>query len=261
MLQDAYRQRATPLHAADARVKLIAVTACAVVVAVLQTTTAALPALGLGLAAAALARLSAQELWRRLAPANAFFIFLWISLGLTYPGDPLGDAAPASWLRVDGLALALLITMKGEAILLMMAALSASTATPALARALQDLGAPQKLTLLLAFTYRQVFIVDEEMRRLRTAARARCFRPRMNRHTYKTYAYLIAQTLARSHRRAARIQDAMRMRGFDGRFHTLATPRLRRQDLCWGAVFVAFALALLMLDLALAANPIHPPTV
>ena len=40
-------------------------------------------------------------------------------------------------------------------------------------------------------------------------------------HTYRTYAYLLGMLFVRASERSARVHQAMKCRGFDGRFHSL----------------------------------------
>ncbi len=124
----------------------------------------------------------------------------------------------------------------------MFVALAATTPVPDLGFALQSLGLPSRLCWLLLFTYRYVFVIGQEFQRLRRAAAMRCFRPRTDLRTYKTYAHLFAMTLVRSWDRAERVRDAMAVRGFQGRFHSLRTFAMRRADKALlGALFLAAA--------------------
>ena len=77
----------------------------------------------------------------------------------------------------------------------------------------------------------------------------RGFVPSTSIHCYKSYAYLIGMLFIRASARADRVYRAMRCRGFDGRFHTLAdfppsglTP--------WFAALMGFAVTgILLLEL------------
>ena len=71
-----------------------------------------------------------------------------------------------------------------------------------------------------------------------TAARLRGFRPRSSMHTYRTLASLLGLLLVRSYERAQRTREAMLLRGFAGRFHSVARFSVGAPDL-------AFALGLL----------------
>jgi cobalt/nickel transport system permease protein len=82
---------------------------------------------------------------------------------------------------------------------------------------------PDKLCHLLLFTYRYIYVFEQEFRRLVQAMKIRGFRPRTNLHTYRSYAYLAAMLLVRSFDRAERVFQAMLCRGFNGTFYSLRT--------------------------------------
>jgi energy-coupling factor transporter transmembrane protein EcfT len=55
-----------------------------------------------------------------------------------------------------------------------------------LGHSLEKLGISAKLVLLLLLTYRYIFVIEQEYRKLRRAAAIRSFHPGTNMHTYKT---------------------------------------------------------------------------
>ncbi|HDQ40375.1 MAG TPA: cobalt ECF transporter T component CbiQ [Desulfonatronum sp.] len=211
------------LSRVDPRAKLLAAGLCMVCVSAIRGFDAALAALLFALVLTFAAGVRLQNAVLRLAPANVFFLVLGFVLGLSYPGKT-PEGIP--WISLDGLELALRIAVKGNTLLLVFMAMVCTSSVPALSHALQALGLPRKLTLLLAFTHGQVFLVRDEFHRLHRAALARGFSPRCTMHTYRTYAVLLGQTVLRSLSRAERIHGAMLLRGFTGRFHTLASPAL-----------------------------------
>ncbi|TVQ95895.1 MAG: energy-coupling factor transporter transmembrane protein EcfT [Desulfovibrionales bacterium] len=211
-------QGSSPLHQMDARIKLLTSAVCLIAISAIQGHGAGLAALLFGMGLTRLAGVSLGRVAARLIPANMFFIGLTLLLGLTYPGPAL---SAVSWLSQDGLTLALRISLKGNALLLVFIALLCTSSVPALAEAMRRLRLGRKLPLLLALTFRQLFLVAEEFQRLHRAALARGFAPRCSWHTYRTIAVLFGQTLLRSLARAERIHGAMLLRGFNGRFRTL----------------------------------------
>lgn len=235
------------LHRLAPRWKLVAAACLTVGMAPLQTTHAAWAALGLGVLLLLVARLPLRLVRVRLGAANGLFLLLILSLSLTYPGERW-----ATWqaIRVDGLLLGLQIAIKGNAMLCVMLALVCTSSVAALAQGLRALGAPQKLVLLLAFSYRQLFVTAAEFERRRLACRARCFTPRMSMHTYRTMAHLLGQSLLGSLDRAQRIQDAMAMRGFTGTFHTLDSHvRTQRGEGALVAIALVAGASLVALDM------------
>jgi cobalt/nickel transport system permease protein len=89
---------------------------------------------------------------------------------------------------------------------------------------------PDKIVHLLLMTYRYVFLIEQEYRRLIRAARIRGFRPGTNLHTYKTYASIVGMLLVRSTLRADRVHKAMLCRGFKRKFYCLHEFGSGKQD-------------------------------
>lgn len=227
----------------DPRARLLALAALAVLTAVLHTRVAAGCALALGLSLTAMARIRPRDALSRLLPVNAFIVFLWLVLPFSAPGRPIWSLGPlaATW---EGLELALLITLKANAMLLAFLALAGTMPAPQLGHALARLGAPRRLCLLLLFTYRHLHVLAQEYQRLRTAARVRAFTPKTNLHTYRTFAYLAAMVLVRGFDRAQRVRQAMLLRGFAGKFPHPPDSSMGRADVLFLAA-TALSLALL----------------
>ncbi len=227
------------LHRADPRVKLICGLTLAGVVAVINNVPALIWALGGGLVMAAAARLQIRPLGQRLLGLNAFFGMMWV-LVLFSPGRPLFSIWFLTASR-EGFDLALLITLKGNAILLITLSLLATSPVFALFHGMQQLKVPGKLVQLFFFIYRYIHEILMEYRRLRQAMAARGFRPGTNQHTYRSLGYLVGGLLSRSVLRAERIQAAMMARGFEGRFHAMVGRRVRPGDLVLAGLMAVWA--------------------
>lgn len=257
MLDEPFSSGASRLHLADPRCKLAAALAVAVCVALLRSPGPAGLALLLGAALCAWARLPLPRLLRRLAAVNVFVAFLWVFLPFSLPGAPLLRIGPfpglPDWLALAatdaGVAQAVLVTLKSNAIVLAFIALAGTSDITAVGRAMAGLGLPDKLALLLLFTWRQLHVVAQEYHRLRTAAKVRGFTPGTNLHTYRTYGNLAGMVLVRSFDRAERVGQAMRLRGFSGRFHMLAEPAGQPGDRLLAATVILCAAALLVADI------------
>ena len=262
MLDEPFSRGASRLHLADPRCKLAAALAVAVCVALLRSPGPAGLALLLGATLCAWARLPLPRLLRRLAAVNVFVAFLWVFLPFSLPGVPLLRIGPfpglpdwlaPNWLSLTatnaGVAQAVLVTLKSNAIVLAFIALAGTSDITAVGHAVAGLGLPDKLALLLLFTWRQLHVVAQEYHRLRTAAKVRGFIPGTNLHTYRTYANLAGMVLVRSFDRAERVGQAMRLRGFAGRFHMLAEPAGHPGDRRLAAAIILCAATLLAADI------------
>ena len=87
--------------------------------------------------------------------------------------------------------------------------------------ALRKLGLPRILVAILAFMYRYIFVVFDELQRMREARRSRTFGRRGTLAAWKSNGQLIGMLLIRSMDRAERVHGAMCARGFDGEIRTL----------------------------------------
>jgi cobalt/nickel transport system permease protein len=129
-----------------------------------------------------------------------------------------------------GLVFTGLITLKSNAIIIALIALIATCRWLPWDRPCMICGCPTSCAHLLLFTYRYIYVFEQEYRRLVQAMKIRGFQPRTNLHTYRSYAYLAAMLLVRSFDRAERVFQAMLCRGFNGTFYSLRTFSWQRRD-------------------------------
>lgn len=244
MIEEPFSSGATFLHRADPRAKIVGAAALTVVIALSESFAAAFAGLGVCAVLVLLSRPAPNKLFRRMLAVNGFILFLWIALPLSMPGPEIARLGPLGPTQA-GVTAAALITVKCNAVLLALVALIATSSAPSLGRALMRLKVPDKLCFLLLFCYRHLDVIAGEYKRLSRAAKARCFTPRTNLHTYKTMGNLIGMVLARSMDRSRRVYQAMLLRGFDGRFHSLSARKAGPADAALGAglVFAAACLA------------------
>jgi cobalt/nickel transport system permease protein len=221
-IQEPFSEGASLAHRLDPRGKIVVAGLFACLMAVATTYTATLAGLALALICLALARLPLKKVSVRLLVVNSFVFLLWFVLPLTYPGDAVLTFGPLSITR-QGLIFAGLITLKSNAIIIALIALLATVPVVTLGQAMHDMRLPDKLCHLLLFTYRYLYVFEQEFHRLVQAMKIRAFQPRTNLHTYRSYAYLAAMLLVRSYDRADRVFEAMLCRGFHGIFYSLRT--------------------------------------
>ncbi|MBC8317731.1 MAG: cobalt ECF transporter T component CbiQ [Desulfobulbaceae bacterium] len=235
------------LHKADPRMKIVSAACVTGVVAFSRSYSTGICGLILALFLIALSRFDTGVVVRRLLAVNFFTAFLWLTLPLTYGGEAL----TLGFVTVSrqGIAMAALVTLKANCIVLIFLALVSTSPVSSLGHALRKLGVPEKLCLLFLFSYRYVIVIAQEFQRLLRAAKIRGFIPRTNIHTYRTYAYLFAMTLVKSWNRAHRVQQAMVLRGFNGRFYSMYIqhPTAVERVFFGGITLLAVGMALLEL--------------
>lgn len=232
------------LHRLDPRIKLVSGALITVPTAVVSSVSSALASLVLACLLALMAELSLKKVLARLLVINGFIAFLWLFLPFSMPGEAIWSLGPLS-ATMEGINLSLLITIKSNAIAIALMALVATIPVQTLGRAMQNLCLPDKLCNLLLFSYRYIFVIEREYRRLTTAQRARGFKPGTNMHTYRTYAYLVGMLLVKSWDRAERVYQAMLCRGFKNKFYCLSEFACTGRDWTFlaGAIFCSALLA------------------
>lgn len=238
VLEQTGASRSGWLARVDPRSRIVAAAVFAVLVAAASRPAALLLALGCAVTMFAASGMGRRAALGRLLPPNAFLLVLAAVVSLGVPGQPV--AGWGSWaVSHEGLGLALAVVLKANAIVLSLAALVGALDLPTVGHALHHLCVPDKLVHLLLFTVRYVAVLEMEYRRLAAAMKVRGFRPGMNRHTWRSYGYLVGMLLVRSLDRAERVAAAMKCRGFQGRFHLLDHFALTPADAAFAFIFLA----------------------
>jgi cobalt/nickel transport system permease protein len=213
-----------------------------IVVATLNQIPALLCGWTLGILMVLTAKVSTRDLIKRLTPVNVLVGFLWLFLPFTFPGKPILFlwSFPVTH---EGVLYATKITIKSNAIMLMMIALVTTTSIFTLGHAMHELMVPKKIVHLFFFTYRYLHVMQREYIRLVNSMKIRGFRAKTNVHTYRTFAYMIGMILVRSFDRAQRVHNAMLCRGFDGNLYSLKTFSIKKRDI----FFLVFVTAMVFI--------------
>jgi cobalt/nickel transport system permease protein len=221
------------LHRLDPRIKFITSIPYIFVIAVMKGTKCPLLALMISFLMIALSRISFKKLIGRLIVVNTFILVLWLFIPFSYPGEAVFNIGSLRATH-EGFLYTLSITLKANAIVLATIAILGTSEVFSLAHALVHLKVPAKLVYLFFFFYRYISVLHEEYTRLRNAMLIRCFRPKTNLHTYKTYAYLVGMLIVKSYDRSQKIYDAMLCRGFTGKFPIISHFEFKKTDLFFG---------------------------
>lgn len=237
------------LRRIDPRWKLAALLLAAGVVAVLRSLPVAAVALAAAMGLAALGRIPARWYCARLGTIIVFLALFALPLPLLMDDNGPGwDIGPLHFSQ-RGVRVALLLTTKAAALVTLMLVLLTSAPLDTLLKAAHALRVPGLLVQLVALSYRYVFVVADELARLRVALRVRGYRNRPNRHSYRTIGHVAGTLLVRSYERSERVGQAMRCRGFTGQFRSLAEFATRPLDVVAFLLIVLCAAALLAWDL------------
>ena len=225
----------TPLLRFDPRWKFVAFAIALVTTACLQTLPAAMIALTGAGVLAVLARLPAKAYLERLTIVLPALILFTIFLPFVVP-DPEPIALGPIHFSSPGIQLAFLFILKGLAIFTLALVLTTTSPLHATLAAAATLRVPGRLVHIAMLTYRYLFLFAKELGRLRLAVRVRGYRNRPTMHCYRTIGNITGTLLVRSSERAERVSQAMRCRGFDGRFRSLTRNRTTPIDIFWFVV-------------------------
>ncbi|HOV78892.1 MAG TPA: cobalt ECF transporter T component CbiQ [Bacillota bacterium] len=204
---------------------------------------------------AGFSRIPATYLLKRVLWTVPFGFFLIAIFPFFTPGVPLFELnAGFVSLAVtgEGMERALVFFLRVFTAVSALALLTATTGFRELMNALRDLRLPHILTGLIEFTVRYVFVLAEELQRMKTARRARSFEQGgslLDRHALKTLGCLTGVLFMRSYERGERVFYAMLARGYAGGTGELNRRALCTKDVCIGAGIFLFALSLRLIEM------------
>jgi cobalt/nickel transport system permease protein len=210
----------------DPRWKLAALVPLLVAVTLVQRLPATLLLLAVALSLALLARLPRRWYLPQLGAALGFVVLFAAPLPFLLQG-PDGPDWLWTWgplhFSEHGAVLALRLCCKVATVSTLALVILGTAPLDATLKAMHALKTPGLLVQLLLLTYRYVFVLTDELSRLRLAVRVRGYRNRVSGHSYRTIGHVAGTLLVRGYERSERVGQAMRCRGFDGRFRSLTT--------------------------------------
>ncbi|NPV09548.1 MAG: cobalt ECF transporter T component CbiQ [Anaerolineae bacterium] len=252
---DPYIPGSSPLHRADARLKLVGMLAYVLLLGAIPWR--AWPAYS---ALAALAGavwvtsgIAPRSLFRRVAPIVLFGGLAAVG-ALFQPGDHAYRLGRVLWLDFvvseEGARQCGLLIMRSALSGALVAVYIAVTRFGDTVQALRCLGVPAVLTATLSFVYRYLFVLLDEAFRLDRARESRTLQPPSLRRLgaqVRTYARLVGTLFLRAYDRSERVHQAMLARGYTGEFRPLDPSRWTDADTragaIWAAALAAVALA------------------
>ena len=169
------------------------------------------------------------------------------------PGEPLGEWQLGSLVLVPtdaGLLRFVSIVIRSWLSVQAAILLVATTPFPDLIHAFEHLHVPAILTTIIAFLYRYLFVLTDEVMRLTRARQARSAAVaghRSGRNVVwraRTAGNMTGQLFLRSYERSDRIYNAMLARGYTGQLRTLTPHTMHPRDWLYAAVaaFIIFLL-------------------
>jgi cobalt/nickel transport system permease protein len=220
MIEEPFAAGNSIIHRIDPRFRVAAATFYSFTVALCYQFESLIAALAVSLVSVLLSGVGLKTVFKRLIIVNGFILLFWIILPLTYKGKIVYSLGPVN-LYLAGIVFAAKITIKSNAILLVLISFIATMTFATLGHTLSRFKIPDKLVFLLMITYRYIFVIQQEYQKIIRSIKIRGFKPKTTLHTYKTFAYVIGMLLIRASERADRVYNAMRCRGFKGKYYSL----------------------------------------
>jgi cobalt/nickel transport system permease protein len=231
----------------DARTRVLAALAIVAGVLAIRSPLVLFAGVPVLLAFALACGLRLRDIAARMAHAEGFLLVLLLMLPLTVPGPAAMAIGPVDFSQPGldrAVKILLRVNLSALAVLILLAGLEPSR----FGHALASLGVPHKLAHLLLFSARWAALVKQEALRLHDALRARAFRASTSAHTLRTLGHFTGQLLVRAMERAERVDEAMRCRGFSGRFALVAEEDFGARDAVFAAGVVGCLLGALLVD-------------
>jgi cobalt/nickel transport system permease protein len=243
----------TILHRWDVRCKIVTILVCSFAIASLSHLATALTAIGFSVIILLIARISFSKALLRLLAIFGFVGMFLIVMPFSVPahhGDAVLVFNGMDWLGLNlrGLLLAATIAAKAIAIALLMEPLLSTAPFPATLYGLSRLGIPEMVGQMLLLSHRYLHVFRHEARRMSSGMQVRGFRKRTELATLRAVGNFIGMLFVRSFDRTERVFDAMRARGYRGRFPEPVELRLQTKDVILSAGWIAAVAVLVVCD-------------
>jgi len=236
---DRYSDRDSLLHKLDPRTKIV--TAIAFILAVALTPPPSWQAFALYFVIVAIAILISKipplYVLKRSLVIVPFVLLIGIFIPFLKPGDASGSYNVWIWnVSHSGLMVLWGIAIKSWLSILSLILLSATTKFTELLKGLEQLRMPKLMIMILSFMYRYLFVMVDEVSRMKQARDSRNFGGKRT-WQLKTIGNMIGTLFIRSYERGERVYGAMVARGFEGQMRTLSSLQFRTADLYFVAAF------------------------
>ncbi|BAF59836.1 ABC-type cobalt transport system, permease component CbiQ and related transporters [Pelotomaculum thermopropionicum SI] len=243
------------VHKMDARVKVTVVFGFVALTSALNSPLALAAAATFLLLLAVFSRMPACYLLKKLVWIIPFGGIMIVIFPFITPGAPVFELK-AGFIALtasdEGVKRAGTLFIRVFSAVLALSILTATTGFRALMDAFRQLRVPPVLVALIEFTVRYMFVLADELQRMRTARAARCFDgggSLVNRHVIKTIGQLVGVLFVRSWERGERVYSAMLARGYSGQVEAAAGRALCFKDVWAGVLILAFVAGLYLIEL------------
>ena len=237
---DQYSDGNSLLHRLDPRTKFIVT--ILFILAVVLTPPDSWLAFGLFFAIIAVlllfSRLPALHVLKRSLVIMPFVVLIAIFIPFFKQGEVAGSYNVWLWqvnVTYSGLQVLVNIIIKSLLSILSLILLTSTTRVPDLLKGLERLRMPSSMVMVLSFMYRYIFVLVDEVLRMKQARDSRNYGGR-RLWQLRTIGSMIGTLFIRSYERGERVYAAMVARGFDGQTRTLSQLQLKPLDAYFGII-------------------------
>ncbi|MCK4459569.1 MAG: cobalt ECF transporter T component CbiQ [Methanosarcinales archaeon] len=245
---DRYAGISSPIHRWDPRFRLISIFALIFSVMLLYNLQLIVIGMIFAIILTSISKIPLSFVLSRMKLVFIFVIPFFIIIPFTVIGNGVEIASfggiTLSYRGTESVEFAAMIVLKALTAVMLIFPMIGTSRMDITIKALEGLHLPNKPVQMFAFTYRYIFVLDDEFTRMDRSLASRGFRKRGNLYTLTTISKAIAMLFVKSYERADRVFYAMRSKGYSGTVATLHEFYARRQDWVNTAVVVGFALLL-----------------
>ncbi|MEA1869975.1 MAG: cobalt ECF transporter T component CbiQ [Euryarchaeota archaeon] len=245
---DRYAGIPSPIHRWDPRLRLVSIFTLIFSVMLLYNLQLVVIGMIFAIVLTCITKIPFPFILSRMRVVFVLVLPFFVIIPFTVIGDGVEIASfggiTLSYRGVEYVKFAAMIVLKALTAVMLIFPMIGTSRMDITIKALEGLHLPNKLVQMFAFTYRYIFVLDDEFTRMDRSLASRGFKRRGNLYTLITISKAIAMLFVKSYERADRVFYAMRSKGYSGTVATLHEFHARRQDWVNMAVVVGFALLL-----------------
>lgn len=148
----------------------------------------------------------------------------------------------------EGLMVFWNVFVKASLSILSLILLSSTTKFSHLLKGLEQLRMPKIMVMTLSFMYRYIFVIVDEVMRMKRARDSRSFGGKRT-WQIKTIGNMVGTLFLRSYERGERVYQSMVSRGYDGQIRTLDSLSFTQRDAFYNATILFILLAIGLITL------------
>ncbi len=245
---DRYAGISSPIHRWDPRLRLVSIFTLIFSVILLYNLQLVVIGMIFAIILTCISKIPFSFVLSRMKLVFIFVIPFFVIIPFTIIGTGVEIASfggiTLSYRGIEYVKFAALIVLKALTAVMLIFPMIGTSRMDITIKALEGLHLPNKLVQMFAFTYRYIFVLDDEFTRMDRSLTSRGFKRRGDLYTLITTSKAIAMLFVKSYERADRVFYAMRSKGYSGTVATLHEFHARRQDWVNMAVVVGFAVLL-----------------